>query len=158
MNKRYKKLCSRAKKLQETWEPNKGDLNICGCSACMDRNAEGHFVTDYEYDALTNRDLTNVDSSYKYKYIGQNFADAFRETKELIIWLPTQEQLQDLLRQLPKYRETRDIALLSKMRTHMSKEYCNTFLNTCSISEMWLCFYMHEAFGSKYLNEEKGWV
>ena len=72
-----------------------------------------------------------------------------------IVGFPTQDELVDLIKKLPKYEKITDLNLLSAMRIGISKMYCNMFLSDLSINEMWMIFYMKEGFNKVWLNG--GW-
>jgi len=140
-NKIYIDMCREAKEIQELAKVEEGSWFFCEC-----------------------KDMQYYPHGYGLNFIG-NDNDADNGNKELIdsptdIWLPTQEQLQDIMIDTFKY----DIYLL------MNK-FCEFSLNPYAINQslgfksnmwavgafermnqLWLAFVMKEKFGKIWIN------
>ncbi len=62
----------------------------------------------------------------------------------------------ELCRALPNY--VSDWRLVTKMRACMQKDYCTCWTKNISIDEMWLLYYMKEAFNKKWVQARKDWI
>lgn len=160
-NKEYIEKCIHNPDLQGLWVPKEGDYCLCTCKTCRDRNAKGHFITDYMLDALNNRDLMNVEPRYArvVKFHGQNFVDHFHQCREGIGWIPRQDELQIILKQkIERYKKMTDLKFDFNMRQCIFKSYCQKILCLLTLNDMWLIFFMKEIFGKKWIPERKEWM
>ena len=98
-SKEYIKMCEKAEEIQKPWKPIEGDVWACPCKACVNRNAKVNIVSDYDIDALNKRDLTRVYPAYAQtvRFCGGDFADHFNQAREASVWLPRQDQLQEMV-------------------------------------------------------------
>ena len=95
----YILMCQKAVDIQDLWEPKLGDFHCCPCTFCRDRGVNIFVIERAAIDILNKRDFTNIDSTYKVyaQEYGGHFADHFHEAREIITWLPRQDQLQKML-------------------------------------------------------------
>lgn len=57
-----------------------------------------------------------------------------------------------------KYKNKTDIGLLSDFRTTISRYYCNNYLKSQSMIEMWLLFYARIFYKKLWVEDKKQWV
>lgn len=51
-----------------------------------------------------------------------------------------------------------DLKLVSKMRIGIAEMYCDTYLNTQSIWDFWIMFYVRFAFGKEWHDGKHAWI
>ena len=73
-------------------------------------------------------------------------------------WIPTQEELQTLIKSHPKYENMNDLKLDVHMRSCLFKNCCQSVLMRISFNEMWLMFYMIEIHNKKWYSSKKEWI
>lgn len=129
------KMFEKAKEIQELWKPKYGDRVQIHVS--LDNYGIGFLSID---DAIS--------IYYPERNLIQDF-EKINTIKELFFWLPTQEQLQNIICIVS--RETIDYVLMKfdkfEKRTHA------TYNN---LNEMWLGCVMVEIFGKEWNGEE--WI
>lgn len=70
---------------------------------------------------------------------------------------PTLDELYNLCSDLPKFKSTTDLTLLSKMRIAISNMCCSSYLNEQSMYDFWLMFYMKEVYGLEWYENNNSW-
>ena len=156
VSREYIKMCEKVKWIQHDWKPQEGDAWACPCSACVGRKAKTHIINDYEIDALNKRDMTNIYKDYAkiVKFLGGDFVAHFEEAREGIIWLPRQDQLQDMVKD--KYKSDYVLyffAMFIKFWKHDDEKYISGFT---SMEQLWLAFVMKEKYQKTWNGKE--WV
>lgn len=73
---------------------------------------------------------------------------------------PNLEQLIDLYRNIPKYKEVNlnDLDLLSKMRCCLGNLCCANYIKHQSMHDFWLMAYMKEAQGKEWYDNRNQWL
>lgn len=110
-----------------------------------------NFKTSYIRKCKASTELQSVWTPKKYDYYGNvNYSVQQIETDDVSIitpdfyWVPSLYQIIDLCRNIPRFKaqEVNDLNLLSKMRISVSSTCCNNYLNSQSMHDFWLMFYM----------------
>jgi hypothetical protein len=73
-------------------------------------------------------------------------------------WIPTQEELQALVREGSRYSEMNDLKLDVYMRACLFKMCCQNVLLRVTFNEMWLMFYMKEVHNKRWYVQRKEWI
>lgn len=131
----YIMMCEKAKEIQELWKPSRGD---------------------FVYDIVDN---DNIWHSRGWHIITSVVTDLFQIDqyqgtckKEKYIWLPRQDQLQDItgIKSIP--------TLLSRFNEFVfgDIEYASCFVDSCE--QLWLAFVMKTKFGKMLDLKVKDWV
>ena len=76
---------------------------------------------------------------YSYTYL--------KKCKSLTINPLSQDELVELCKNLAKYKKKTYLQLLSSFRTGLSKIYCDSYLETQTLNDLWLMFYIYEKDG-----------
>ena len=76
----------------------------------------------------------------------------------LLIKPLTQDELVELCKELPKYRKKSYIQMLSHFRISLSRMCCNSFLETQSMNDLWIMFYMKEKEGKMWNEGQHKWM
>ena len=154
-SKQYIKMCD-CPEIQGHWKPSEGD-NFSFIN-------EPKIIKDYEIWALEKRELSDIEEWNKIiKTMGNHFVDHFIEARDCFVWLPRQDQIQemmglglyDLLEQLKKFidKSTWTLNEIGRDGLWGKAEKCVGFT---SLEQLWLAFYMHEEHG-KIWNDKK-WI
>ena len=69
-----------------------------------------------------------------------------------------QDEIVELCKNLPKYKNKTYIQLLSHFRVGLGKIYCSSYLATQSLNDMWLIFYIHEKEGKVWIEGNNKWM
>lgn len=88
---------------------------------------------------------------------------AFLEKVNKLLDIPlseikSQEDIQFLIKALPKYQKSNSLQLISSMRITLCKNYCDCYLKHLSITELWLLFFVFEKYGKKWNEARKDWL
>jgi len=77
-----------------------------------------------------------------------------------IYWVPTLFQLTQLCRNMArmKAQNVNDLTLLSKMRITISSSCCNNYLNSQSMHDFWIMFYMNMEKGKDWNEGSNKWT
>lgn len=158
LSKEYIKMCN-TPEIQKDWKPKLGDVfYVTG-----DRPGELHVVEQHVVDAMDGTDLTNMYEGYVtvVNFMGRDFKDHFHECRDATVWLPRQDQLQNILIE----RFTGPHSLLTHFKEFYNStdscpdnnatgegytpcESCKTEQKVKSkfktFEQMWLVFYMDE--------------
>ena len=70
-----------------------------------------------------------------------------KKCKTLNIYPLTQDDLVELCKELPKYKKKTYLQLLSNFRIGVSKMCCDSYLETQTLNDLWLMFYVSEKSG-----------
>lgn len=70
----------------------------------------------------------------------------------------TQDKLVYLCKQLPKYQKKTNLQLLSHFRIRLQKMCCDSYLNTQSLNDLWLMFYIFEKDGKTWDEGKSQWL
>lgn len=173
-SKEYIKMCVKAEEIQAPWKPALGDFHCCPCTACVNREADIYVIERAELDILNKRDFTNTCSVYtEYaREYGGHFVDHFYEAREVITWLPRQDQLQVMvkpfknnsthavLRRFQYWYEEETERFRMKGRVvgdnYHSSGQSKFDMTYCSMEITWFAFVMKEKFNKTW--DGKGWV
>ena len=143
----YVKMCIYFE-LQQQWKPKEGDyFSFIG---------DIHILSDYEVWALEKKELSDIDCwNEVITLMGGHFVDHWNECREGFVWLPRQDQIQEML----------DYGLGALVNDF--QEFCEDdlkmyssveplFGNYRSMEQLWLAFYMHEKHGKIWDGEKWG--
>ncbi len=161
----YIKMCEKAVEIQDVWEPKVGDYFQHG--SVEKRRKQISFIY---------RETTRNDGTIEY-WITQDIGGHyhiqteinFNSKRPFFVWLPTQEQLQGMVRKSDKHHvefDESDYSVHKRFDKWLHDFgvaiYDNGFYQSwvaCfnnNYSEMWLAFVMHELFGKAWNNCE--WI
>jgi hypothetical protein len=70
----------------------------------------------------------------------------------------TQDELVDLCKALPKYKNKSYLQLLSNFRICIQKLYCDSYLESQNLNELWLLFYIYEKDGQTWYETKQKWL
>lgn len=70
----------------------------------------------------------------------------------------TQDDLVELCKNLPKYKKKTYLQLLSHFRVGLSKMCCRSYLETQTMNDLWLMFYIHEKDGRMWNEGRHEWM
>lgn len=70
----------------------------------------------------------------------------------------TQDDLVELCKALPKYKKKTYLQLLSHFRIHISKHYCDSYLASQTLNDLWLMFFMYEKDGRAWFEGKNKWI
>ena len=97
---------------------------------------------DYYLDSLQSKEIRRVVNE---------------AVSEKAFWLPTLEQLIELVREIPRYKNESDLNLLSKMRVCISNACCSSFLKHQSMYDFWLIMWYQEKFKFDWYEGRNEW-
>lgn len=69
-----------------------------------------------------------------------------------------QDDLVELCKNLPKYKKKTYLELLSHFRIGLGRTYCNSYLNSQTMNDLWLMFYIHEKDGRTWVEGKNKWL
>lgn len=80
--------------------------------------------------------------------------------KTLYFWIPSLYQIIDLCRNMDrmKAQKVNDLTLLSKMRISISSSCCNNYLNSQTMHDFWIMFYMTMNHGKEWNEGANKWI
>jgi hypothetical protein len=88
--------------------------------------------------------------NYKKSYI--------KKCNSLMINPLTVDELVELCKNLPKYKDKSYLNLLSNFRLGISKMFCSSYLETQNLHELLLFFYVHEISGKVWYEGKNKWL
>lgn len=88
----------------------------------------------------------------------KSYLEKVKTIPELSGNLPNLDELIQLVKSLPQYKETSDYALLSKMRCNIAQCACDKYLRTQSMYDFWLIFYMNVKYRKEWNDGAKKWI
>ena len=130
--------------IQGKWKPKEGD--------CFSFVGDVHILADYEIDALNKRE-TDVDCYNEVvKLMGGHFVDHWNECRDGFVWLPYQDQIQEMIQPFRHYDHpstmATDFGLFCDNKEMYEGIYAKKgygFINKfSSLEQLWLAFYMYE--------------
>ena len=146
---RYKIMCEKAEEIQKEWVPSPGDMVICRRNIKLDtydyiREGETTMILDVEWDVLYVGDVSEV-ICYP-----ECISVPIREcTIDDFVWLPTQEQLQELAMSRGHF----DFSLVT-LFSCFSRNFEHKF---SSLNELWLAFVMIMIYDRCWNDEKQKW-
>lgn len=163
-SKKYIEMCKKAVVIQEVWNPQRGDFHACGCGSCLKRKASINCIGDAEVDILNGRCFDNVDEVYKRyaESYGGHFVDHFNECRELIVWLPRQDQLQEIVVNIhdenysaAPIESSYSLAVMF-VKNWMLNARCESWMHGMkdSMEKLWLAFVMQKKFNKIWNGED----
>ena len=161
ISKEYINQCD-CPEIQEQWKPSEGD-NFSFIN-------EPKIIKDYEIWALEKRELSDIEEWNEIiKTMGTHFVDHFIEARDCFVWLPRQEQIQEMIREYyaqemgskrphDKWFPEGDIGLGYVFRKFTVFTTANplTLESAKSFEQLWLTFYIYEKHGKIWDGEK--WV
>jgi hypothetical protein len=69
-----------------------------------------------------------------------------------------QDELVELCKNLPKYRKKTYLQLLSHFRISLGKMCCDSYLETQTLNDLWIMFYMNEKEGKIWYESKRKWL
>lgn len=170
---KYIEMSEKAIKIQALWEPRDGDW----FAIKRDLVAQGeHYALKgevYQAACIVQKAIhfmkyTRGKTEPKIRIVHLGYLHKPKQFK--LIWLPTQSQLQDILKE--RTRENQKYT-----RTYVGDEYLESFIMKCvlrdflrwageegidcpftSLEQFWLAFCMHEVYKKNWDNEKREWV
>jgi len=141
-SKEYIKMCD-CPEIQGQWKPSEGD-NFSFIN-------EPKIIKDYEIWALEKRELSSIEEWNEIiKTMGNHFVDHFIEARDCFVWLPRQDQIQEMLQPI-ELHELLEVCMepdgIMQIALH---EYAE------SMEQLWLAFYMYEKHKKAW--DGKKWV
>jgi len=80
-----------------------------------------------------------------------------KKCKALKIPPLSQDDLVEMCKVLPKYEDKSYLKLLSCFRVTLSKMCCDSYLNTQTLNDLWLMFYIRETQGKLWFEGSNKW-
>ena len=163
------KQCEQAEELQKWYKSDvrnvrEGDRYICKCDTCKN-SMYVHMVKDSDIDYINERDMTDVDPTYvaMVSLSGVGEFGAFWDDGGFI-YLPTQEQLQEMVLTKNILENTWSLGWLINNIYRFSEnkyEYEElpkhyAFKNFTETTELWLAFVMYKKWNKIWTGEK--WV
>lgn len=91
--------------------------------------------------------------------MSKNFPNTYIKKCNALMWEPLiQDDLVELCKNLPKFKDKTYLELLSYFRIGLGKMCCKKYFNTQSLNDLWLMFYMHEKHGKKWYEGKNKWL
>ena len=158
----YIKMCEKAGKIQKAWEPKDGDRFF--------HRSETHLVANYQDGAVV--DFTNSPIELKKSpHMPEYYDHAFREFsggyeweddfvcyQKNAVWLPRQDQLQEIYVEWAGLKEVSNWAhsILDAFQFFALSDVPNVDLTfkMRSLEQLWLAFVMKEKYGKVWNGEE----
>ena len=69
-----------------------------------------------------------------------------------------QDDLVELCKNLPKYKKKTYLQLLSHFRIGLSKMSCDSYLETQTLNDLWIMFYIYEKDGKIWNESKNSWM
>lgn len=69
-----------------------------------------------------------------------------------------QDEIVELCKNLPKYQKKTYLQLLSNFRVCLQKIYCVSYLETQTLNDLWLLFYIYEKDGKTWNECKLQWL
>ena len=132
----YIKMCEQAKKIQKEWKPQKGDFVF----------TKHQFYPNENY-----RVLLITEETGPYEFTLDNRIIIQTTNKASVIWLPSQEQLQEMV----GHMGMRSI-MKKAYRRFGSLEISNPKLSDTPMEQLWLAFVMKEKYNKTWNGEN--WI
>ena len=128
----YIKMCDKARQLQRAWKPKDWDRFVYRDSEEMD-------IMMYLEEEYNRKEMIIINGVY--------------------IWLPTQEQLQEMMPKsdvtsLVEYIKNAELRYHDRFDENAVGYFTGTFI---SLTELWLAFVMYEKYHKKWLTKEEKW-
>lgn len=138
----YIKMCEKNEDLQKAWNPKFGDY-------CQLKEYKSLMIV---MGVIESHDIRCI--SYKYRRTGYG---AERYLKDNLIYLPTQEQLQEMINAFSNYERINRFYEFVHLDAdeYGYKKWCE-FVNDASMNELWLAFVMYEKYHKTWTGEK--WV
>jgi len=148
---KYIKMCKEAEEIQKDWKPKVGDYCICS------RGMIGILTSDKK------QKVTYPDGNTGYAYVGVRLRDGASWSSRKPIWLPTQEQLQEILWQhLRKGWNVGDSCkfgvLLVAFNNYVDNFGVSVVNAFTSYQELWLDLVMGEKYNKIWWHGKGKWV
>ena len=70
----------------------------------------------------------------------------------------SQDELVEMCKNLNKYKDKSYIQLLSNFRISLGKMYCNSYLETQTLNDLWLLFYIKETQSKTWYEGKNKWL
>lgn len=87
------------------------------------------------------------------------FSDSYLKKCNALGILPkTQDELVELCKILPKYKDKSYLNLLSHFRIAIGKMCCDSYLETQTLNDLWIMFYMLEVEGKVWYDGKNEWL
>ena len=143
------KMCKEAKEIQKDWKPKVGDYCVCS------RGMIGVLTSDKK------QKVTYPDGNTGYAYIGVRLKDGAPWSSRNPIWLPTQEQLQEMWEKEYLKRPTKkgwfgEFVDWMGDRYNKREEIPEEIFDT--MTELWLAFIMWKKYGKVWDDEKEEWL
>jgi hypothetical protein len=159
----YVNMSAKAIEVQKLHNPSLGDRYVCACESCRKNIKISHYIQDYDMDNLNKRDLTDVEPHYANLVRSADTCTfvAFyhgRCDEDLsYIWLPTQSQLQGMIKNKREYswhllERFNGWVIYNSPKTEYFKQNFSNF----SMEQLWLIFIMKEKFNKIWDGED--WI
>jgi len=142
VSKKYIKMCEKAKEIQKLWKYENGDWYA------SQMTKEGYFigVVSKDYEKLCSN--TQVEAPY------------YQEYSEYCIWLPRQDQLQEIIIDKYKdYEEDKYIQLTFEFYAFIgSGRKRKGIRKLYSMEQLLLAFVMYKRYGKIWNDKEEKWI
>jgi len=133
--------------IQGQWKPKEGD--------CFSFVGNIHILSDYETWALEKRELSDIDCwNEVITLMGGHFVDHWNECREGFVWLPRQDQIQEMMNhdKVEYCLRLTDIGWIGEIINMVGEVmFCP---NRKSFEQLWLAFYMYEKHGKVWDGEK----
>ena len=145
------KMYKEAKEIQKDWKPEVGDYCICG------RGMIGVLTSNKK------QKVTYPDGNTGYAYVGVRLEDGAPWSSRKPIWLPTQEQLQEILWQYLRRKWDVDdsckfgvfLVAVNNYVDNFGMSIVNAFT---SCQELWLDLVMSKKYNKIWWHGKEKWV
>ncbi len=142
-SKKYIKMCKKAEEIQKGWNPREGDLGFL-------EKGKSYF---HHFEATEDDEYNAPEQSYGNPIIIlESFAFSVKE--DGFIWLPRQDQLQEMIDwEAFSYKVSTQIFQINEFYDNLPESVDDTGYPT-SMEQIWLMFVMSEKFGKEWVEND----
>jgi len=146
---RYIKMCKEAKEIQKDWKPKVGDYCVCS------RRMIGILTSDKK------QKVTYPDGNTGYAYVGVRLKDGALWSSRKPIWLPTQEQLQEMVT-TNSASSHKDCELIEDFHLwfceFFKRLYSRPAVDDWIMNQFWLVYIMYKNYNKVWHYHKEKWV
>ena len=145
----YIKMCEKSTEIQELWNPTQGDYFLERVDeTSLDDIAHGCYIEEY---------FRIIGSDEQSNLCSMSIVNSYKQGN---VWLPRQDQLQEMIIERVKCSPDKDVALLYMFHSWMTEEDGRSFgfekavFPDPSMEQLWLAFVMKKNFRKVWNGED----
>ena len=146
---KYIKMCKEAKEIQKDWKPKVGDYCVCS------RGMIGVLTSNKK------QKVTYPDGNTGYAYVGVRLEDGALWSSRKPVWLPTQEQLQEIVT-TNSASSYKDYELIEDFHLWFSDSFerlhFRPAVDDWAMSQFWLAYVMYKNYNKVWHYHKEKWV